>query len=164
VLPLNFQTTFDIATSGYQGWGYVRGGVYLSIGAIAILVLSLSIQSKPRRIKAYGWLMITAATFGLFWSALAFNDTYKPYRNLRAALLAGQCEVVVGTVENFRPVHPGAVYLECFTVNGTKFEYSDFIESPGFHQTNEHGGPISAGLKVRIHHLNGVIARLELAL
>ena len=49
---------------------------------------------------------------GLFWSALAFNDTYKPYRELRAALLAGRSEIVAGTVEDFRPVHPGAVYLE----------------------------------------------------
>ena len=160
---MRFQTAFDVATSSYHGWSFVRGGIFLSVGALAILALYVSVQSKPRRIRAYGWLMITAAAFGLFWSAVAFNDTYKPYRNLRAALLAGQCEVVVGTVENFRPVHPGAVYLESFTVNGTKFEYSDFIESPGFHQTKEHGGPISAGLKVRIHHMNGVIARLELA-
>ena len=163
MLPLRFQTAFDIATSGYQGWGYVRGGVLLTLGALAILALSLSIQSKPRRIKAYGWLMISAAIFGLVWSALAFNDTYRPYQSLRAALMAGQCEVVMGTVENFCPIHPGAVYLESFTVNGTKFEYSDFIESPGFHQTKEQGGPISAGLNVRIHHKNGVIARLELA-
>jgi len=159
---VNFQPAFDVVTAGYQGWSYVRGGIFASVGALALLSLSLAIQSKPRRMTAFSWLMIAVAILGFCWSALAFNDTYKPYRELRAALLAGQCEVTTGVVEDFSPVHPGAIYLESFSVNGRRFEYSDFLESPGFHQTKKHGGPISPGLKVRIHHKNGVIARLEL--
>jgi hypothetical protein len=52
---------------------------------------------------------------------------------------------------------------ERVVVAGRRFYYSDYDIRPGFHQSQSHGGPIRLGLYVRIHHVNGEIARLEIA-
>jgi hypothetical protein len=51
--------------------------------------------------------------------------------------------------------------MESFTVNGVKFEYSDFVVTPGFNNATSHGGPIREGLPVRISHIDNTILKLE---
>jgi hypothetical protein len=45
--------------------------------------------------------------------------------------------------------------------------YSDHAVVPGFHNSSSHGGPVRAGLQVRIHYAPGVtspnIVKLEVA-
>jgi hypothetical protein len=60
--------------------------------------------------------------------------------------------------------------LESFTVNGVRFEYSEYATTPGFHHTSLYGGPMKAGLQVRIHYtdlfgetVHPTILRLEIA-
>jgi hypothetical protein len=52
---------------------------------------------------------------------------------------------------------------ECFTVQEQQFCYSDYDIVPGFHNAASHGGPIRAGLPVRIAYRNGSILRLDVA-
>jgi hypothetical protein len=56
---------------------------------------------------------------------------------------------------------------ECFRVAKEKFCYSDYIQSPAFNQSTSHGGPIRAGLPVRIayyedENLQNQILRLQI--
>lgn len=52
---------------------------------------------------------------------------------------------------------------EHFTVDGVPFDYRDPDITPEFHHTSTHGGPIRAGLQVRITYLHagGVIRRYD---
>jgi hypothetical protein len=52
--------------------------------------------------------------------------------------------------------------LESFTVNGLRFEHSDFDNSKRrFNHTESHGGPIHGGMPVRIHHRKESILQIE---
>jgi len=53
--------------------------------------------------------------------------------------------------------------MERFVVNGHHYEYSDYVVSAGFNNTQSHGGPIREGITVRIADVRGKIARLEIA-
>lgn len=60
--------------------------------------------------------------------------------------------------------HPGGSArgktTECFKVQNECFCYSINV-SPAFNDTAAGGGPIRAGLWVRIRHVHGVIVQLE---
>ncbi len=43
----------------------------------------------------------------------------------------GRFEVVEGLVENFDPMPSSGHKMESFSVNGVRFEYSDFVVTPG---------------------------------
>lgn len=51
--------------------------------------------------------------------------------------------------------------MESFNVNGVKFEYSDYVITPGFNNAASKGGPIKEGLPVRISYIDGTILKLE---
>ena len=53
--------------------------------------------------------------------------------------------------------------MERFCVSGTCFEYSDYVVTGGFNNTSSHGGPIRAGLPVRVSHVGDRIVKLEIA-
>jgi hypothetical protein len=52
---------------------------------------------------------------------------------------------------------------ECFSVHSQRFCYSDYHVTPGFHNTASHGGPIRAGIPVRVAYSGPVILRLDIA-
>ena len=70
-----------------------------------------------------------------------------------AAFRAGQYSLVEGTVADFHPMPYEGHNEECFTVEDQRFCYSDYVVTPGFHNTASHGGPIPAGIHVRIAYL-----------
>jgi hypothetical protein len=82
---------------------------------------------------------------------------------LVTALREGRASIVEGPVHDFVPMPWSGHAQECFGVRSTTFCYSDFIVTPGFNNARSHGGPIQEGLHVRIHHVNTVIAQLEVA-
>ena len=69
-----------------------------------------------------------------------------------------------GRVTNFQLLPPtGIQKAESFVVAGTRFKYAGAVATAGFTQMRSEGGPMRDGLQVRIHHLQGEIARLEIA-
>lgn len=52
--------------------------------------------------------------------------------------------------------------MKCFTVKAQRFCYSDYEVTPGFHNAASHGGPIRAGIHVRIAYLGPAILRLQI--
>ncbi len=78
-------------------------------------------------------------------------------------LRLNQTEIIEGAVTDFQP-RPAGGGAESFAVGGRRFQYSNDVSSSshGFSETASRGGPIRNGLKVRIHHVDGVIARLEI--
>ena len=76
--------------------------------------------------------------------------------------------VVEGVVENFHPMPQGGHDTDRFDVSGVHFEYGSAGMSQGFNQDVTVGGPIRAGLYVRIHYVSvgarhdNVIVRREI--
>jgi hypothetical protein len=75
----------------------------------------------------------------------------------------GHYSVVEGIVTDFHPMPYEGHDDECFTVASQRFCYSDYALTPGFRNTASHGGPIRAGLRVRIAYAFDTILRLEVA-
>ncbi len=67
-----------------------------------------------------------------------------------AACERGNYKTVEGTVMEFDPMPVEGHKRECFTVQTTRFCYSDYMIEPGFRNAASHGGPIRSGLRVRI--------------
>ena len=99
---------------------------------------------------------------GIVWSCVAFSSMYPNYRDIKKEYLAGEFSVVDGTAENFHPMPFEGHQDECFTVRGVEFCYSDFIIGRGFNNSTSYGGPIRAGLPVRISYIGNNIVRLEI--
>ena len=83
---------------------------------------------------------------------------------MREQYQAGRFATIVGNVTDLR----SGFKSECFNVEQVQFCYSDFVQTGGFNQTLNHGGPIREGLPVRISFIpvtpsgnRNVILRLE---
>jgi hypothetical protein len=159
---VRYLTVYDLAQAGYSEW-------YVPVFGLLFLLLAGGLLRSRRLFPTTGrtsfrrvfpWAGLSLA---VLWTAAYFAATFARYRSLRDALVSGEAQVVEGPVADFMPMPYEGHALEHFTVNGHRFAYSDFQETPGFHTTSSHGGPIRDGLQVRITSLNGVILRLEIA-
>ncbi|WP_321797617.1 hypothetical protein [Burkholderia sp. BCC1988] len=63
----------------------------------------------------------------------------------------------------FEPMPYGGHAMERFCVGQVCFSYSDYVVTGGFNNTASHGGPIRAGLPVRVSYVDGLIVKLEVA-
>jgi hypothetical protein len=159
---VRYLTVYDLAQAGYQEWYVpVFGLLFLLLAGVLLRYRGLFPATGPTSFRrVFPWAGLGLA---VLWTAAYFAATFARYRSLRDALVSGEAQVVEGPVTDFVPMPYEGHSLEHFTVNGHHFAYSDFMETPGFHSTSSHGGPIRAGLRVRIASLNGVILRVEIA-
>ena len=72
--------------------------------------------------------------------------------------------LVEGVVTHFHPMaYDGHGDEECFSVQSKRFCYSDYLATGGFHNTASHGGPIRAGIHVRLAYIGSMILRVNIA-
>jgi len=164
---MNYEVVFDVAEAGYRYWWFPAVGfVFVIIGICQLIYVyknfrSPAVQPAPSN-KGFA-LPIFFTLFSLSWTALVLVITLGDYLELREALDSASVEIVEGKVTNFTPGDDRKHVPESFLVSGQRFEYSWGRVTAGFNQTKPHGGPIRGGLWVRISHVNGEIARLEIA-
>lgn len=151
---------FDVATGGYPNRWYPCFAV---VGTGAFVAVALAIRRRsPRHAAATPVSAIIAfAAFPLLVNLQAFISSYRDYRQLRSALLAGHYETVDGVITDFVPGGFGDHPPESFTVAGHRYWYSFATVRPGYHRPRWLGGVLRNGLHVRIADVNGEIARLE---
>jgi protein-S-isoprenylcysteine O-methyltransferase Ste14 len=161
---MKYRIVFDVVRDGYSAWSMVLVGllfVFVGVGLVAF---------RHRLRGRHVVFVQVVAPFALLasavlWTGIVVVFTLKDYWSLRDDLSRGRCEVTEGVVSGFVPsrIGQGRSTFESFTVGSEHFSYSDFNIVAGFHRTSFYGGPIRAGLQVRIHHRNREIARLEIA-
>jgi hypothetical protein len=154
---VEYNVVFDVTQSGPR---------YLWFPAIGLIMVVVGIPLFRQRKTVTGSTRIIAHVmlpFALFWTAGTFIAVVAQYLSLASALRTGRCEVVEGVVTAFHPMPAAGHENEWFVVGGCRFDYSDYRLTAGFNNTSSHGGPLRQGLRVRIHHRNGAIARLEIA-
>ncbi|MBL4789916.1 MAG: hypothetical protein JKY60_13035 [Kordiimonadaceae bacterium] len=155
---------FDLIENGYYNWKPILLGLmFFGIG----LCLQFVVRTKtigpiitkhsptlPAIAKFFVW---GAGILTVVWFALG----YARYNKVVTFYQDGQYETVEGIVENFIPLPRENGAVESFTVKGKKFHYSDYRIEPGFRNSRPHGGPMNAGIYVRIRHSGNMILRLE---
>jgi hypothetical protein len=157
------RTAYDISAEPFP-WLFVLAGPGLGV----LGLIALAFVGKVQRLSktTVRWMQAGSLAFGLVWTVFAFVLSGLARAELIAALNSGTCVVVEGEVENFVPMPPEGHAVESFSVGGATFQYSDFQLDPGFRNSSSHGGPIRAGLYVRIHYLKlpggNRIAKLEI--
>jgi hypothetical protein len=149
---------YDVVERGYANWPFAAAGLLFVAIGIALVINRKRPSARTSRAAPFVFL-----GFATVWTAIALIVTIGDHARLASALREGRCEVVEGVVTQFHPMPYGGHDTERFVVAGQSFHYSDYVVTAGFNNTSSHGGPIREGLHVRIHHLYGEIARLEIA-
>jgi hypothetical protein len=103
--------------------------------------------------------------FSVVWTVTSLYALLSDYSHKCGSLRDRDFAIVEGTVRHFAPrASIGLPFSgETFEVGDHRYEYSDFFLHAAFNNTQMHGGPIREGLQVRIHDVDGQIARLEVA-
>ena len=159
---MQYRVVFDLLRSGYKDWWFPAFGlIFVAIGLGAVVFRlrpGPPFQPTLREAIFPYWFL----AFAVLWVAVSFASTYSEYASLRRALETGRAEVVEGVVADFTPMPYSGHTMECFTVGGHTFSYSDYVVTAGFNTTSSHGGPIRAGLPVRVTFVDATIVRLEI--
>jgi len=147
----------------YQVSGQSMDWSFVLPGLISLAFSAITIFGKLRfNWKQPSWpLSIFACCFGVIWLSAATIPTMHETSAALSAFQRGDYELVEGPVTDFDPMPYEGHRPECFSVQDRRFCYSDYEISPGFHNAASHGGPIRAGLQVRIAYVGNTILRLE---
>jgi hypothetical protein len=176
---MSYTTAFEITQKPFEWRFSAIGLIFVGLGIVFILFgprlerLNASMSSglaswlKPGfgvKPKNLGWFFVI---FASGWTLMVFTSTYSSYIKCYNAYRTGRYSIVEGSVEDFHPMPYTGHLLECFKVKNQQFCYSDYVVSPAFNQSTSHGGPIRAGLPVRISYIeddsfDGLILRLEI--
>jgi hypothetical protein len=162
-LLMNYVTVFDAATEPFRNWWFPAFGlIFVAIGYLQLFkpsALPFGRQLSERRGRMSWYVLVFAILWTLIAAAAIGIGSYRAWRELKT----GDYRVVEGRVENFEPMPWAGHGDESFDVNGVHFAYSDYVVTSGFNNAASHGGPIRAGLPVRIAYKDGQILRLEIA-
>ena len=159
---MDYRVAFDVAEAGCRFWWLPLIGV----GAVVVGLLRLRHRRRNPGPRPSRWRSVGPAfevVVGLLLATGAFLGTYGQYRGLVRALENRDYVVVEGVVHDFVPMPVDGHPNESFEVAGRRYEYSDFMVTQAFNNTQSHGGPMRDGLRVRIADVSGRIARLEIA-
>lgn len=145
-----YHQVFSLLDKPCPYWLCLFGLAPVLLGAVVMLLTSR---------KGKGLIMCAG---GVVWLLLTCPILLNCHA-LRRALIEGRALTVEGRVEQFHPMPEGGHDEEHFTVAGKLFAYSDYEVMAGFNNTSSHGGPIRAGLRVRIRYIGNSILTLETA-
>ena len=153
----DYVTVFQIS-SAWAGLPFALVGLApLFIGAVLIAGKWRFHWRRP------DWpFAVSLCAFGIIWIFTVSRPVLTEGADAFTAFRTGKYSLVEGIVTDFHPMPYEGHEDECFTVETKRFCYSDYGETPGFHNTASHGGPIRAGIHVRIACLGPVILRLQI--
>jgi hypothetical protein len=153
----NYVTVFQISR-GSSGLPFALLGLLpLVLGAI------LAIGKWRFHWRQPSWLFpVFFSASGCLWIFFVSVPILTEGTDAFTAFRTGQYSLVEGTVADFHPMPYEGHDEECFTVEARRFCYSDYVVTPGFHNTVSHGGPIRAGIHVRIAYVGATILRLQI--
>jgi hypothetical protein len=162
---VQYVVVFDMAGESYPAPVMpllLAGSFALALGGCA-LWLTFAVRLSPllRRVRFYS----AGIALGLCVVLLAMRGIENRHNDLVESASSGKVRVVEGVVESFHPMPAAGHDTERFTVAGESFAYSDYEITGGFNNAASHGGPLRAGLPVRITFVQessrNVIVKLE---
>lgn len=159
----DYVTVFDLLRAGFRDPFFLPGLFFICV--TGWLLRNRNQIGRPGRSKTI--VLVIMFGFSVLWTLTNVAFSYHEYQSLCRAMREGRVSVVEGPVENFVPMSNANKETESFTVRGVPFWYSPSWITPGFRKGSTHGGPIRAGLLVRITYVGPVsdgpvIVRLEI--
>ena len=150
-----YRTVFDISHKGFEWQAY---GIFLLVIGTAAFLTWRAKKSKSRLWKS-GMILLS---FGFVLLLGSLFESVTRYLRLHQAYQKDEYSSVEGVIQDFQPIPAEGHQEECFSVKTQRFCYSN-VNTPGFNNTVSRGGPIKAGLHVRIAYIGNDILRLEIA-
>jgi hypothetical protein len=127
------------------------------VGTLALLLKSNRGGTQEATSDRYLWGVIAVWTI---ISVILIVLNFVRAQQLLAARSRGD-GVVEGCLTRFHPEIRGGHEGEQLDLNGTTLTYSFDDETPAFHRTETHGGPVHRGSRIKANVVNGHIIRLE---
>jgi len=159
---MDYEVVFEISKSGLGiSMFALPGFLFIAIGIVMYKFpkwFARNWSERWARGFATFWL-----GFSVIWTVFSFGGTFISQSSARDTYESGNYKMVEGVVENFDPMPASGHKMESFTVKGVKFEYSDFVVTPGFNNAASQGGPIRGGFPVRISYTGNTILKLEVS-
>ena len=149
-----YRTIFEITSKGFTWW-------FATVGLLPAIPGAALWFRKGHGSWRVTWVKYSLPAFALLWLSVATIPMWLEYTKLQNDYRRGSFSIVQGRVEDFHPMPPQGHSAECFTVEHQRFCYGDNIISAGFNNDSAHGGPIRAGLPVRISYVGDDILKLE---
>ena len=147
-----FQVVFNVVDGSYKLWFFpALAGLLLAFFCFLAVLVKVGILPKVN------WKVACLLAFGLVLSLVNCFVTTRNYLVFSDALVSGKTSYVEGTVTDLVTLPK----RESFSVNGVHFSYDDDLITGGFNNMSSHGGPIRAGLYVRIWYVGNVILKIE---
>lgn len=147
---------FDIGMKPFV-WQDMTVPAALIVGG-CVAILGEKIKFGYTAIRNVGYVLIAVALLSAGYMSIHW---YVLRRDHMSALANGRYEIAEGTIENFQPMYYEGRKVEYFAVSGHRFEYSDNEITTCFNQPMAHGGPVHAGMLVRIKFTDQCILRIE---
>ncbi|HUK30244.1 MAG TPA: hypothetical protein VLV89_03960 [Candidatus Acidoferrum sp.] len=155
---MNYFTVYQIAPKGISG--FALASLLLMLLVCCVIYLSSYLNGKKLiRGVVFGsgkkairiWAMAFAGLATIIFSLIVWSEL-SASSSCYAAFKSGHYSVVEGKVEDFQPMPYSGHAYEQFRVGNVRFAYTEFSDGPGFNHTSSHGGPITAGMNVRISY------------
>jgi hypothetical protein len=161
---MGWHTVYDFGDQSFR-WQTIIGIPILILLGFAIAAWkSYRFPKFRNHNRIVSWLL---CGFLCLFGALVIPAEIIAYNRPREIYDSGKYAVVEGIVTDFQPMPSGGHQHETFSVQGIKFEYSDFDQRYyGFNNTKSHGGPIDANKTVRLSYYpdgdTNVILKVEI--
>ncbi len=157
-----YRTVYDITPIDSSVWGFPAFGLmFVAIGAVLFHFRHQLPDMGPafwRR--AFPFIFLG---FAVIWTGSVTIFAVVNHHRLVKAMHDGSAQVVQGKVTDFVPMPVTGHAMEHFCVQQACFRYSDYVIAGGFNHTASHGGPVRAGLPVRVTYVGNHILKLEIA-
>ncbi len=160
-----YKLVFDMATQPKAfDPGLVPIFILPAIGLILVLVSQniidqfLSRGPKGAAGKIFAWAFFLATSF---IAVTIMLGTRHQAQSLGAAMHAGKTSVAEGCLRYFHAMPRGGHDMEKIQVGDRVLSYSDYVETPAFHNAETNGGPIHPDSRVRLTTVGDDIVRVE---
>jgi hypothetical protein len=144
----------------------------LALLGVPLFVAGRALRHRVTAVNVWDWLGQLGLPVGLQFAGITLVFAFFLLPSLQAAslmlrLARGHFVTVQGVVVDFIPGDPDDHVRESWAILDERgrhaYAYGPAAVAPGFDRTQPHGGPIRAGLRVRVADVDGHIARLEVA-
>jgi hypothetical protein len=164
-LSVTLDPCFDVLDQPFPWWPLGLGLAFALLFALLVAgstwhLRKVGRNGTSRRMDLFRvWLFRACLVFSAGWTLFMFFQTRRAFELAQSARRSESDSVVEGVVESLQPTGSA----ESVSVGGRTFLVRSHSGKPGYGTTTVNGGLLRRGTRVRIHYLDNMILKLEVA-